>query len=95
MKRLTPNDTIAAIATPAGRGGVGIIRLSGPDALAMARRMTGDRPLLARQAHFRRFRDGAGEVGAERADAGAWRSGADGHAAEAGAGAGRAHGAAR
>ncbi len=62
MKRLTPNDTIAAIATPAGRGGVGIIRLSGPDALAMARRMTGDRPLLARQAHFRRFRDGAGEV---------------------------------
>jgi tRNA modification GTPase len=34
----------------------------GPDALAMARRMTGDRPLLARQAHFRRFRDGAGEV---------------------------------
>lgn len=62
MKRLNANDTIAAIATPAGRGGVGIIRLSGPDALALARRMTGDRPLQARQAHFRRFRDAAGEV---------------------------------
>jgi len=29
-------DTIAAIATPAGRGGVGIIRISGPDAATIA-----------------------------------------------------------
>ena len=27
------NDTIAAIATPLGEGGIGIVRLSGPDAL--------------------------------------------------------------
>jgi tRNA modification GTPase len=29
------NDTIAAIATPLGEGGIGIVRLSGPDALAI------------------------------------------------------------
>lgn len=29
-------DTIAAIATPAGRGGVGVIRISGPDAATIA-----------------------------------------------------------
>ncbi|MEX1303510.1 MAG: tRNA uridine-5-carboxymethylaminomethyl(34) synthesis GTPase MnmE [Desulfotignum sp.] len=30
------NDTIAAIATPYGSGGIGVIRISGPDALAIA-----------------------------------------------------------
>lgn len=30
------NDTIAAIATPFGSGGIGVIRMSGPDALAIA-----------------------------------------------------------
>ncbi len=30
------NDTIAAIATPFGSGGIGVIRISGPDALAIA-----------------------------------------------------------
>ncbi|RZU48055.1 tRNA modification GTPase trmE [Fluviicoccus keumensis] len=63
MKPLARTDTIAAIATPAGRGGVGIIRLSGPKALEFALRMTDPgRPLQARQAHFRRFHDAAGEV---------------------------------
>ncbi len=32
-------DTIAAVATPAGTGGIGIIRISGPDALAILRRI--------------------------------------------------------
>lgn len=32
-------DTITAIATPAGEGGVGIVRLSGPDALNIVRRV--------------------------------------------------------
>jgi tRNA modification GTPase len=32
-------DTIAAIATPAGEGGVGIVRLSGPDAEGIANRL--------------------------------------------------------
>jgi tRNA modification GTPase len=33
------NDTIAAIATPPGVGGVGIVRVSGPESLAIARRI--------------------------------------------------------
>jgi len=32
MIRVHTDDTIVAIATPAGRGGIGIVRLSGPDA---------------------------------------------------------------
>jgi len=31
------NDTIAALSTPIGRGGIGIIRISGPDALTILR----------------------------------------------------------
>ena len=34
------DDTIVAIATPPGRGGIGIVRLSGPDAAAIAARLT-------------------------------------------------------
>ena len=37
---LSTTDTIVAIATPAGRGGVGIVRLSGPEAAAIASRLT-------------------------------------------------------
>jgi len=33
------DDTIAAVATPAGEGGIGIVRVSGPDALAILRRL--------------------------------------------------------
>ncbi len=33
------DDTIAAVATPPGEGGIGIVRVSGPDALAILRRM--------------------------------------------------------
>jgi tRNA modification GTPase len=32
----TTNDTITAISTPSGRGGIGIVRLSGPDAASIA-----------------------------------------------------------
>lgn len=32
----TPEDTIAAIATPPGEGAIGIVRLSGPDAVSIA-----------------------------------------------------------
>ncbi len=34
-------DTIVAIATPAGHGGIGVVRLSGPDAVVIATRVTG------------------------------------------------------
>jgi tRNA modification GTPase len=35
-----PSDTIVAIATPPGRGGIGIVRLSGPDAARVASVLT-------------------------------------------------------
>ena len=54
-------DTIAAVATAAGRGGVGIVRLSGPLAKAVAERICG-RTLRPRHAHHVRFRDRGGEV---------------------------------
>jgi tRNA modification GTPase len=48
------NDTIAAIATAAG-GGIGIVRISGPDALCVAERIFRDRGgrSLAAAAPFR------------------------------------------
>lgn len=52
-------DTIVAIATPPGRGGVGIIRLSGPQAPDIARGIFARLP-LPRQAAFRRFMDADG-----------------------------------
>ena len=53
-------DTIAAIATPPGRGGVGIVRLSGPKAADIARRLTLDLtwPVAPRQALLTHFYDG-------------------------------------
>jgi tRNA modification GTPase len=45
------SDTIVAVATPPGRGGIGVVRLSGPDAHAIARRLiTHDTPLEPRHA---------------------------------------------
>ena len=35
------DDTIVAIATPAGRGGIGVVRVSGPDALRIGTVLTG------------------------------------------------------
>ena len=52
-------DTIAAIATPPGRGGVAIVRVSGPLASGIARAMLGRAPAL-RVATRARFRDGTG-----------------------------------
>ncbi len=54
-------DTIAAIATPPGRGGIGVVRLSGPRSAAIAKAVCGVLP-APRQALLRRFRSGAGEV---------------------------------
>lgn len=49
-------DTIAAIATPPGNGGVGIIRVSGPSATEIAKQLS-NKALLPRQALFTSFRD--------------------------------------
>lgn len=49
-------DTIAAIATPPGRGGVGIVRVSGKDVATIASGVLGALP-VARRAHFTAFLD--------------------------------------
>ncbi len=59
---LNPTTTIAAIATPPGRGGVGVIRLSGPKSYAIAQALTQKELPKARFAGFRQFYDAAGEV---------------------------------
>jgi tRNA modification GTPase len=49
------SDTIVAIATPPGRGAIGVVRLSGPDAPAIARRLISHRgDLEPRRATFTR-----------------------------------------
>ena len=55
------SDTIAAIATPSGRGALGILRLSGPRAALIASRMAGALP-APRQAALRHFRDADGAI---------------------------------
>ncbi len=54
-------DTIAAVATPPGRGGIGVLRVSGPGCRAIAERMIGSLP-SPRYAQFSLFRDANGEV---------------------------------
>jgi tRNA modification GTPase len=51
------SDTIVAIATPPGRGGIGVVRLSGPSAQTIARALiTHDGPLEPRHATLTRVR---------------------------------------
>jgi len=54
-------DTIAAIATPAGHGGVGIVRVSGPQVPAIARRLLGQLP-RPRHAAMHGFHAADGEL---------------------------------
>ena len=51
----TIEDTIAAIATPPGRGGIAIIRVSGSKALDVAKTLTGITP-KPRQVYFKQFK---------------------------------------
>ena len=54
MTRQYHADTIAAIATPPGQGGVGIVRISGPGALPIAERISSLAP-TPRHAHYGAF----------------------------------------
>lgn len=54
-------ETIAALATPPGRGGVGIIRVSGPRAQHVAEALLGHCP-QPRYAEYRPFHDQQGQV---------------------------------
>lgn len=57
----TPADTICAIATPPGTGGVGIIRVSGPQSFAIVERLCGSLP-PPRQASLRSIKDRDGGI---------------------------------
>src|SRR5690554_445679 len=61
MKMQPATDTIAAIATAPGQAGVGIVRVSGPKAMTIARAMLGFEP-RPRYAHYGPFRDQQGEL---------------------------------
>ena len=54
-------DTIASIATARGNGPVGIIRLNGPDSLAIALALSGSE-LTPRYAHYQSFLDNEGQI---------------------------------
>ena len=56
----TPEDTIVALATPPGTGGVAVVRISGDGAGRIARAMLGSLP-KPRVATFATFADAAGE----------------------------------
>lgn len=58
---MSENDTIAAIATAPGKGGVGIVRVSGPAACSIAEALLGGCP-KPRYAEYLSFRDGDGTV---------------------------------
>lgn len=54
-------DTIAAVATPAGRGAIGIVRVSGPAVAHIAQSVLGETP-RARHATYATFRNTRGEA---------------------------------
>jgi tRNA modification GTPase len=57
--RFAVDDTIVAIATPAGRGGIGVVRISGPDSQRIASELSGrTAPLEPRRATFETVRAG-------------------------------------
>ena len=58
---ISHTDTIVAQATPPGRGGVGIVRVSGPLAMNVAETLLRT-PLTPRQATYTDFYNAAGEV---------------------------------
>jgi len=60
-KQVSATETICAIATPPGVGGVGIIRISGPLSASIAKQMLGV-SLQPRRAHFACFRDELGQT---------------------------------
>ena len=58
---MSGRDTIAAIATAAGRGGIGVIRVSGPESRRLAERLA-SRTLTPRHAHFSTLSSSDGEA---------------------------------
>jgi len=57
---MSERETIAAIASGAGRAGIGVVRISGPNVVAIANAVTGHE-LSPREAHYLPFIDADGE----------------------------------
>lgn len=57
-----PDDTIVAVATPPGRGGIGVVRISGPAAPAIATLLSGHPVLEPRRATLARVGGAAGAI---------------------------------
>lgn len=55
-------DTIAAIATAPGRGGIGVVRISGPNVIEISRKICGTQSLIPRQATLLNFLDENGDI---------------------------------
>ena len=62
------DDTIVAIATPPGRGGIGVVRISGRRASRFAARSSWSRPLRPRRATFTRRAGRSATLAREAAD---------------------------
>ena len=60
--RDSADDTIAAIATPPGRGALALVRMSGPAAHEIGRRLIRPWPAEARRATLSRVHDAAGDL---------------------------------
>lgn len=56
------HDTIVAVATPPGRGGVGILRLSGSLAISIAQQLTTIASIIPRVAHYGVFKTTKDEI---------------------------------
>ena len=56
------SDVIVAVATPPGRGGIGIVRVSGPDLRALMRGILGRADIAPRTAHHTAFVDDDGSA---------------------------------
>src|SRR6195952_1675381 len=52
---MTNDQTIVALATPAGTGAIGVIRLSGPDAIMIATRVFKGKDLTQQESHTIHF----------------------------------------
>jgi tRNA modification GTPase len=62
VTHLAPADTIAAIATPPGRGALAIVRLSGPDAMRIGETLARPWPAEARHMALTRIVDANGDA---------------------------------
>src|ERR1700683_621657 len=63
VSSMNPHDDIAALSTPPGRGGLGIVRLSGPNSRSIANRiLRAKSPSLPRQAALAELLDDQGHT---------------------------------